>query len=78
MGIMGIPEPVLICQCSHAPKARAFWTTKNDGSEPPDLFYTDFPTKGRIVMSNQTIFLACWACRDGLDVIVQEYGKTLV
>ena len=74
MGIQGIVQPVLVIQCGHLANPKAFWTTKNDGTEAPDLHYENFPNKGRIVMSNQTFFVSCWNCREGLDVLVREHG----
>ena len=78
MGILGIPKSVFVVQCGHCASAKAFWATRNDGTEPPDLFFENFPTKGRLVMTNQTFFIACWSCRESLDSIVSEFGKTIM
>lgn len=70
-------KPVLVIQCSHNPGATAEWR-ENEAGKPPDLLFRGFPASGRMVMSKQTIFLSCDRCRGQLDVIVAEYGKTLV
>ena len=77
MGIVGIPKKCFIVQCGHCQAAKAFWCSRNDGSEPPDLYWEGFPAKGRMLLMKETIILSCWNCRESLDRIVNEYGKTL-
>ena len=77
MGISGIVERLQIVHCGHCGTAKAFWNGSNDGKNPPDLYYTDFPTKGRIMMLNKTLIVACFTCRDSLEVIREQYGKFL-
>ncbi len=69
--------PVLVIQCSHCPGAKVEWKENSPG-KPPDLIFRGFPSGGRMVMSQKTILLACDRCRGQLDVIQEEYGKTLV
>ncbi len=73
MGIKGIPQEVFVIGCTHVSNATAFFCHQNDGTEPPDLWINNFPTKGRMIMTHNTICLACWACRESLDAIVKEY-----
>lgn len=77
MGIMGIPRPQFIIGCTHVSKAKAFFCHQNDGTEPPDLWIKDFPQNGRLILTHGSICLACWTCRESLDSIVREYGKTI-
>jgi hypothetical protein len=79
MGILGIPHNIQMIGCTHILNSKACWIQKgDDGSAPPDLWFKNFPTDGRMVLFNQTIVLACWACKDSIDVIVTEYGKTFI
>jgi hypothetical protein len=78
MGIMGIIKPLFVIQCSHCGDCKAFLLDQPDGSRPMDMMWENFPTKGRFVMTTETIFVACWACREGLDTMVTEYGKSFL
>jgi len=74
MGIL-VKQPVLVVQCGHNPNATAFWTTKNEGSEPPDLWFQNFPDTGRMFLTNQVIYVACLMCEHGLDAVVNDSIK---
>jgi len=76
MGITGIVKPVLMIQCGHCGNAKCFFLENPDGSKPVDFMWESFPTKGRMLMMKETVFLSCWSCREGLDVMIQEFGKT--
>jgi hypothetical protein len=76
MGITGIVKPCFVIQCGHCGHPKCFFLENPDGSKPVDFMWESFPTKGRMLMMKETIFLACWGCREGLDVMVQTYGKT--
>jgi hypothetical protein len=78
MGIVGIPRQIHVIGCTHIRIPKAFWNSKNDGSEPPDLWFDGFPGKGRMIMTGNTIVIACWECRSQLDQIVADYGKALL
>jgi len=71
-----IGRPVLVVECGHCGGARAVWWNSKPGN-PPDLWFQNFPTSGRVMLSNKTILLACDRCKGQLDVIMAEYGKTL-
>jgi hypothetical protein len=76
MGIV-VKKPILVAQCGHALSAEAFWTTDNGGQVAPDLWFQNFPTSGRMVMTNQIIYLACRSCANGLDEVVKDFTKTV-
>jgi hypothetical protein len=76
MGITGIIKPVFVIQCSHCNDAKCFFLENPDGSKPVDFMWENFPRKGRMLLMKETVFLACWACREGLDAMIQEHGKT--
>ena len=75
-GIVGVPLEVQVIGCTHV-HGKAFWCTKNDGSEPPDLWFDGFPQKGRMMLLQRTIVVSCWECRNSLDAIAKEYGQLL-
>ena len=68
-------KPILVAQCGHCLHAEAMWTTE-DGSLAPDLWFKAFPRDGRMVMTNQVLYLACRRCQIGLDEIVKDFTKT--
>lgn len=70
-----ILRPVLVIQCCHCPNARVEWM-ENKAGKPPDLIFRGFPENGRIIMSANTVLLACDRCRGQLDMMQEEYGKT--
>lgn len=72
MGIVVIPKQILVVQCGHLAQPKAFWGTTNDGTHPPDLWIENFPSKGRIMMSQGVILVACWNCRENLSDIAKE------
>jgi len=72
----GVIKPAFVIGCTHCGNVKAAWV-ENDGQKPPDLIWDEFPRSGRMVMSKETIIVACRACRDSLDAIIQEYGNTL-
>lgn len=74
-GDLGVP--VLVVECGHCSGARAHWWAPKPGN-PPDLWFENFPRKGRVMLANKTILLACAMCSRQLDVIRAEYGKTVV
>lgn len=74
MGIAVI-KPILVAQCGHCERATAAWATINDGSVAPDLFFTGFPEKGRMILTHSVIYLACRSCQDGLDEITKDFIK---
>jgi len=74
MGIL-VKKPILVAQCGHLGNAEAWWTTENDGNHMPDLWFSGFPTTGRVMMSNQIIYLSCRACSNGLDAVVSDHIK---
>lgn len=74
MGIL-VKKPILVAQCGHCLSAEAFWTTDNGGHMAPDLFFKGFPTDGRVLLTNQIIYLACRACQNGLDEVVTDFTK---
>jgi len=76
MGILVTKKPILVAQCGHALSAAAFWTTNNDGTMSPDLWFENFPTTGRMVMTNQIIYLACRSCRMQLDDFLKDFTTT--
>jgi hypothetical protein len=78
MGITGIIKPIFVIQCSHCPDAKAFFLENPDGSKPMDMMWENFPKKGRMVCTTETMFLACWACREGLNTMVSEYRTTFL
>lgn len=75
MGITGTIKPLFIIQCSHCANAKAFFLENPDGSKPVDMMWENFPSKGRYLLTKETMFLSCWACREGLDAMVQEHGQ---
>jgi len=75
MGIL-VKKPILVAQCGHCLQAYAFWTTGNDGTMVPDLWFQGFPSSGRMLMTNQVIYLACSQCQNGLDEVVRDFTKT--
>jgi hypothetical protein len=78
MGITGIPKGLFIIQCGHCANAKAFFLENPDGSKPMDMMWDGLPQKGRMVCTTETMFLSCWACRESLDTMVSEYGKTFL
>lgn len=74
MGIL-VTKPVLVVQCSHCGNAKAFWSIQLDGSMPPDLWFENFPVNGRLLMTNQVIYLACSRCKNGLDQVYKDEVK---
>jgi len=75
MGIL-VKKPLLVAQCGHLTHAEAFWTTDNGGQVAPDLWFKGFPMTGRMIMTNQIIYLACRQCQNGLDEVVKDFIKT--
>ena len=75
MGIM-VKKPILVAQCGHCLSAQAFWTTDNGGQVAPDLWFEGFPTVGRVLMTNQVLYLACQRCAVGLDEVMRDFTKT--
>ena len=75
MGIL-VKKPILVAQCGHALSAVAFWTTDNGGLIAPDLWFKGFPSNGRVLMTNQILYLACSNCQNGLDEVVKDFTKT--
>lgn len=75
MGIV-VKKPILVAQCGHCLDAVAFWTTDNGGQVAPDLWFRGFPTSGRVVMTNQVLYLACEQCKQGLDEVVRDFTKS--
>jgi hypothetical protein len=78
MGITGIIKPLFVIPCAHCGDVKAFFLENPDGSKPVDLMWENFPRKGRFVCTTETMFVACWACREGLDTIISEHGKLFV
>jgi hypothetical protein len=76
MGITGIIKPLLVIPCAHVANPKAFFLENPDGSKPVDLMWENFPTKGRYLLMKETVLVACWACREGLDAMVIEHGKS--
>lgn len=74
MGIL-VKKPILVVQCGHLEQAEAWWSTENDGNHMPDLWFSGFPTAGRMMMSNQIMYLACKNCSNQLDAVVSCYSK---
>lgn len=74
MGIQRIVETkrVMVAQCGHCENAVALWTTNNDGSVPPDLIFSGFPKAGRMLLTNQVIYMACEQCKNGLADIFNK------
>jgi hypothetical protein len=74
MGIL-VKKPILVAQCGHCLNAEAFWTTDNGGQVAPDLWFRGFPVDGRMMMTNQVIYLACRQCQNGLDEVLNDFTK---
>jgi len=73
-----IEKMALVIECGHCPGARVIWLDSNDPEKhPPEMMFFNFPRNGRMMMSRQTIILTCYRCRKHLEVIQNEYGKTL-
>lgn len=72
-----IGKPVLVIECGHCGGARAAWFAPGTG-KPPDLWFQNFPKNGRMMMSNNTILVACEKCQSQLTVIAKEYEKTVL
>jgi hypothetical protein len=75
MGIL-VKKPILVAQCGHALNAEAFWTNDNTGQLAPDLWYENFPTTGRMLLTNQVLYLSCRQCQNGLDEIMRDFRQT--
>lgn len=75
MGIL-VTKRILVAQCGHCLKAEAMWTTKNDGMTAPDLWFKGFPAHGRMMLTNQTVYLSCSMCQNGLDEVVSDFTKS--
>jgi hypothetical protein len=75
MGIL-LKKPILVAQCGHAFAGEAFWSTENTGGMAPDLWYENFPNSGRIVLTNQVVYVACRQCRNGLDEVIKDFTKS--
>jgi len=75
--IQKIDERPLVVQCGHCAQAVVIFM-ENGENKPPDLLFSGFPEAARMMLSKKTVLLACNRCKGQLDVIVEEYGKTLV
>lgn len=74
--MMHLLKPTLVIQCTHCPQAAVQWLDNGVG-KPPDLIFKGFPEAGRVILSKNTILLSCDRCKSQLEVIQEEYGKTL-
>ena len=75
MGIL-LKKPILVAQCGHCLSAEAFWTNDDGGQLAPDLWFKGFPTNGRVLMTNQVLYLACAQCQNSLDEVFKDFTKT--
>lgn len=67
----------LVIQCGHCSEAKVQWIETKEGN-PPDLLFSGFPASGRVMLAKKAILLACERCKGQLDVIQEEYARTLV
>lgn len=70
-------EAPLMIQCGHCAQAVVNYIENGQG-KPPDLLFSGFPAAGRVMLSKATVLLACERCKAQLDVIMDEYGRSLV
>jgi len=47
--------------CRHCSNADAVWIENKPG-KPPDIVFKRFPTHGRLLLTNQVIWLYCQEC----------------
>jgi hypothetical protein len=74
VGITGIIKPLLVINCSHCSNAKCFYLENPDGLKPVDFMWENFPNKGRMLMLKETVFVACWSCRERLDTMIEMHG----
>lgn len=66
----------LVIECGHCPGVEMVWN--GNRAELPDLLFGNMPSRGRVILSKRSIFLACHLCAKDLNAVIDEAGKTIV
>lgn len=65
-------KPVQTVHCSHLSGVSAMWIEDREG-RPPHLAFKGFPTHGALIMSKNTIVVACNRCQGAMVLMLQDH-----
>lgn len=66
-------KPVKVVHCSHLSGPTALWIEDRAG-RPPHLAFKKFPNHGCLVMSRETLVVACQQCQGAIVLMLQDEG----